>query len=202
MFVAPARTKEEGRVHLGCAPKKVIKGALDPSSSCFSSQPQSATQASPSTLTLLLQRAPSHPTITMKFFAVAALFAATAMAYPPSGNAGALSQTKVQQVQTLENRCNQQQKQTMCCDKFTEKKSISTGGLLNNLIGDLDLKNLVNLGLVQNLLQGEGGECRGVVTALDGNCANKAACCDHIDGSATQNGLVNVNGLNCLALPL
>ncbi|KAB8233881.1 hypothetical protein ETB97_011913 [Aspergillus alliaceus] len=141
----------------------------------------------------------------MKFFTAAALFVATAMAYPPNsnnGNGNAVSKTDVKQIQVLEDRCKQQQKATMCCDEFTQKNTVSSGGLLNNFLSGLDLKDAANLALVQNLLAGDGGQCRGVATLLDGNCANKAACCDHIE-NGDQNGLVNVGvPINCVALPL
>ncbi|KAE8388695.1 hypothetical protein BDV23DRAFT_195028 [Aspergillus alliaceus] len=106
----------------------------------------------------------------MKFFTAAALFVATAMAYPPNsnnGNGNAVSKTDVKQIQVLEDRCKQQQKATMCCDEFTQKNTVSSGGLLNNFLSGLDLKDAANLALVQNLLAGDGGQCRDSAKATD-----------------------------------
>ncbi|KAE8153199.1 hypothetical protein BDV25DRAFT_38650 [Aspergillus avenaceus] len=121
----------------------------------------------------------------MKFFAVAALFAASAMAHPGSA--------APQQVQQLANSCPTENH--YCCQSKVSDAELSDGdnGLLNGL--------LKNVNLLPGLLGGHYGGCDNTIGLLGGECKNIAACCAGAGAGAQQEGLVNV-GIPCLAVPI
>ncbi|KAI9039538.1 hydrophobin family protein [Aspergillus affinis] len=118
----------------------------------------------------------------MKFFAVAALFAATALALPETG-------PKVgNAAQELYGKCSNGKRS--CCN------SDPTSAKLNaeqhaNLLGLLDGP------LIPGLNSGEYSGCSDLLNLIPGQCQGSIACCD--DNSV--NSGVNVV-LPCLAVPV
>ncbi|KAE8372400.1 hypothetical protein BDV26DRAFT_274208 [Aspergillus bertholletiae] len=140
----------------------------------------------------------------MKFFAVAALFAAAAMAAPPAaaGN-GNPTVIQAQQKSAFAEKCSANGNEPVCCENVDVKntQTVSKGGLLNNLLGSADLSGILGeggIGLINNLIPGTRGSCAGLVSALNKQCQTNIGCCKK-EGDVSQEGIANINAeLPCL----
>ncbi|KAE8162888.1 hypothetical protein BDV40DRAFT_264212 [Aspergillus tamarii] len=142
----------------------------------------------------------------MKFFTVAAFFAAAVMASPTApipgaaagnGNAPEITQTqtKVNINQTQQNNwntvCSAKGHHPVCCDKVDgSKTSTNNLGLLSGLLGN-GLGDILGL---DNLVGGKPEACSGLVSALNKQCQTNIGCCQqNSDSSNQQSGLLNLN---------
>ncbi|KAE8361991.1 hypothetical protein BDV27DRAFT_132244 [Aspergillus caelatus] len=141
----------------------------------------------------------------MKFFTVAAFFAAAVMASPTApipgaaagnGNAPEITQSQTKINQSQQNSWNtvcsaQKGYHPVCCDKVdASKTSTANLGLLSGLLGN-GLGDILGL---NNLVGGNPEACSGLVSALNKQCQTNIGCCQqNSDSSNTQNGLLNLN---------
>ncbi|KAF7586738.1 hypothetical protein BBP40_008381 [Aspergillus hancockii] len=144
----------------------------------------------------------------MKFFAVAALFAATAIAgvapiagnETPVGSGNNNNNQLLQQQNKFQQACSKAGGETHCCQTFKKKETTSSG--LLSILDGLDLSD-VQVPVLGVPVKGQAEGCgSGLVGALSNPCSDKIACCDPKSANSyNQNGLVNVGeiSLNCVA---
>ncbi|KAL4898076.1 hypothetical protein BDV59DRAFT_197029 [Aspergillus ambiguus] len=116
----------------------------------------------------------------MKFFAVAALFTATAIAFPQDGSG-------------VEENAGSCGSHAMCCKSQTAKGSDhltehEKGGLVD-LLGDLNLPLLGDQDKA-----GRYSDCESLAS-LGGKCDSNTVCCP----TGSQQGLVNIG---CVGIPI
>ncbi|KAK1138867.1 hypothetical protein N8T08_001738 [Aspergillus melleus] len=120
----------------------------------------------------------------MKFFAVAALFAATALALPETG-------PKIgNAAQELYGKCSNGKRS--CCNSDPTSTKLSSEQH-TNLLGLIDGPLIPGL----NLQEYNDSDCNELVGLIPGQCQGSIACCDN---NSVNNG-VNVV-VPCLAVPV
>ncbi|OJJ87942.1 hydrophobin family protein [Aspergillus glaucus CBS 516.65] len=134
----------------------------------------------------------------MKFFAIAATFAATAMALPSAN--GAHKDPKQLSLEQAQNTCGKAQ--VSCCNKQIssgdsfEKNEGILNGVLSGLLGD---KGSQGLGLFDQCSKLDVSVLIGLSDLLgNSDCNQNIACCDATNAEA-EGGLVNV-ALPCVQL--
>ena len=132
----------------------------------------------------------------MKFFAVAAAFAATAVALPNAN--GPHKDPKQLTLEQAQNTCGKAQ--VSCCNKKIESgdsKESNSGilsGILNDLLGGNNGEGIALFDQCSKL----DIPILALADLLNDKCKNNVACCDATNAEA-ENGLVNV-ALPCIQI--